>query len=137
DATRDVLIGGGRIVALAPDLSDHPAAGTATVVNVAGLVVTPGLIDVHVHFREPGQTAKENIQSGAQCAARGGFTSVVCMPNTKPAIDDAAVVGLVRQRAREAACVRVHVAGAITRELRGEELAPIGALHRAGVVAIT
>jgi dihydroorotase len=137
DATRDVLICGGRIAALAPDLSDHPQARGATVVNVAGLVIAPGLIDIHVHFREPGQTAKENIASGAQCAARGGFTSVVCMPNTKPAIDDAAAVGLVRDRAREQACIRIFVAGAITKDLQGEELAPIGALHQAGVVAIT
>lgn len=137
DATRDVLIRGDRIAAVAPDLSDHPDAAPATVVHVAGLVVSPGLIDIHVHFREPGQTAKETIASGARAAARGGFTSVVCMPNTSPAIDDAAVMGLVRDRAREQACIRVFVAGAITRALAGQELAPIGALHRAGIVAIS
>ncbi len=137
DATRDVLMQGGRIVAVEPDLSGHPDARSATVVNVAGLVVAPGLIDLHVHFREPGQTAKETIASGAQCAARGGFTSVVCMPNTQPAIDDAAVVGLIRERALRQASVRVFIAGAITREIAGNELAPIGALRGAGVVAIT
>lgn len=137
DATRDVLIRDGKIEALAPSLGDHPGARSAKVVDVSGLVVSPGLIDVHVHLREPGQTSKENIQSGAACAARGGFTSVICMPNTKPAIDDAAVVGLIRDRARQQACVRVYVTGAITKDIAGESLAPIGALHRAGVVAIT
>lgn len=137
DATRDVLLRDGKIEAMGPSLSDHPAAREAAVIDVSGLVVTPGLIDIHVHLREPGQTAKENIQSGAACAARGGFTSVVCMPNTKPAIDDAAVVGLIRDRARQQACIRVYVTGAITKDIAGENLAPIGALHRAGVVAIT
>lgn len=136
DGTRDLLLKNGRVAALGTDLASHPEARGVRVVDAAGLVVSPGLIDLHVHFREPGQTAKENIASGAQCAARGGFTSVVCMPNTKPAIDDAAVVGLVKERAREA-CVRVYVTGAITKDLAGEALAPIGALHRAGVVAIT
>lgn len=137
DATQDVLIRGDRIRALGRDLTDHPEARDIAVVEVGGRVVCPGLIDIHVHFREPGQTAKETIATGAECAARGGFTTVVCMPNTKPAIDDPAVVGLVRDRAREQARVRVCVAGAITKDLEGKALAPIGALHRAGVVAIT
>jgi dihydroorotase len=137
DATLDVLLRGGRIVAIAPDLSDHPEVRGVGVVDVSGRVVTPGLVDLHVHFREPGQTSKENIESGALCAARGGFTSVVCMPNTRPAIDDPAAVGLVKDRAQARACVRVFVAGAITKDIAGEELAPIGSLHRAGVVAIT
>lgn len=137
DATQDLLLVGGRIAAVGADLASHPAAAGAAVVEVAGRVVTPGLIDLHVHFREPGQTSKESIATGAQCAARGGFTAVVCMPNTKPAIDDAAAVGLVRDRARQHACVRVFVAGAITKDIAGEELAPIGSLSRAGVVAIT
>jgi dihydroorotase len=137
DAIRDVLLADGRIVAVGTDLASHPLSAGAVTVDVSGRVVAPGLIDLHVHLREPGQTAKESIATGAQCAARGGFTSVVCMPNTKPAIDDAAVVGLVRDRARQQASVRVFVAGAITKDIAGEELAPIGALARAGVVAIT
>lgn len=137
DATRDVLIRGGRIHALAPDLSAHPDAAGVPIVDVSRLVVSPGLVDLHVHFREPGQTSKETVASGSRCAARGGFTSVVCMPNTKPSIDDAAVVGWVRDRAQTQACIRIFVAGAITKDIAGEELAPIGAMHRAGVVAIT
>ena len=137
DATLDVLIRDGRILAVGAALGTHPEAGGAAVIDVTGKVVVPGLIDLHVHFREPGQTSKESIATGAVCAARGGFTSVVCMPNTKPAIDDPAAVGLVRDRARSQACVRVFVAGAITKDLEGAELAPIGALAKAGVVAIT
>ncbi len=136
DATRDLLVRNGRVQAMETDLSGHPEAQGVPVVELGGLVVTPGLIDIHVHFREPGQTSKESIHTGALGAARGGFTSVVCMPNTKPVIDDAAVVGLVRSRAQEA-CVRVFVAGAITHDLAGGELSPIGALAKAGVVAIT
>ena len=137
DGTRDLLVHGGRIAALGSNLSEHPAARGVPVFEAAGLVVAPGLIDLHVHFREPGQTAKETIETGARCAARGGFTAVVCMPNTSPALDAAAAVGLVRDRAAQRACVRVFVAGAITKDLAGDELAPIGSLDRAGVVAIT
>lgn len=137
DATRDILLRDGRIAALAPDLSDHPETRAVPVVDLHGLIVTPGLIDLHVHFREPGQTTKEDIASGSRCAARGGFTTVVCMPNTQPSIDHAAAVGLVRETARKNATIRVLVAGAITQGIAGKELAPIGSLHRAGVVAIT
>jgi dihydroorotase len=105
--------------------------------DVRGLVVCPGLIDLHVHLREPGQVAKETIATGTAAAARGGFTSVVCMPNTSPAIDNASTVALIHERATEQGVVNVYVAGAITKNLAGEELAPIGSLKKAGVVAIT
>ncbi len=104
---------------------------------MAGLVVCPGLIDLHVHLREPGQSAKETIATGTQAAARGGFTSVVCMPNTSPAIDNAGTVALIRDKAARDGVVNVFVAGAITKGIAGEELAPIGSLKQAGVVAIT
>src|SRR5581483_11803643 len=100
-------------------------------------VVCPGLIDLHVHLREPGQTAKETIASGTASSARGGFTSVVCMSNTSPTIDNACTVSLIRDRAEQRGVVNVCVAGAITRNIAGEELAPIGSLKQAGVVAIT
>jgi len=106
-------------------------------VDVAGLVVCPGLIDLHVHLREPGQSAKESIATGTAAAARGGFTSVVCMPNTSPPIDSPATVALIRQKAAETGCVNVFVTGAITKGIAGEELAPIGSLKQAGIVAIT
>src|SRR5208282_1760830 len=106
-------------------------------IDAQGLVVCPGLIDLHVHLREPGQTAKENLATGTAAAARGGFTSVVCMPNTVPAIDTAGTVALIRERAAREGVMNVFVTGAITKNIAGEELAPIGGLKRAGVVAIT
>ncbi len=115
-----------------------PANGghASTTIDASGLIVAPGLIDSHVHFREPGQTHKETIVTGAWAAAAGGFTSVVCMPNTSPAADNPGTIGLIHERAREA-CVNVYITGAITKGLAGEELAPFGALKNAGVVALT
>lgn len=136
DAVADLLITDGRIAAVGAGAVQRAPADFRRL-DVSGLVVCPGLIDLHVHLREPGQTAKETIASGTAAAARGGFTSVVCMPNTAPAIDSAATVALVHERAKESAVVNVFVAGAITKGIAGEELAPIGSLHRAGVVAIT
>src|SRR5439155_19646527 len=109
----------------------------AAKLDARGLVVCPGLIDLHVHFREPGQSAKETIATGTAAAARGGFPSVVCMPNTSPAIDNPSTVALIREKAEREGIVNVFVAGAITKNIAGEELAPIGSLQDAGVVAIT
>ena len=92
---------------------------------------------MHVHLREPGYSAKETIATGTAAAARGGFTSMVCMPNTSPSIDNAGTVALIHERATQQAAVNVYVAGAITKNIAGEELAPIGSLKQAGVVAIT
>jgi dihydroorotase len=92
---------------------------------------------MHVHLREPGRSDKETFATGTLCAARGGFTSVVCMPNTTPVADNTGTIAFIKQRAAEAACVNVFPTGAITKELKGEELAPIGSLKKAGVVAIT
>jgi dihydroorotase len=136
DEVTDLLILDGKISAFGPEAAKRAPADIKKL-NVAGLVVCPGLIDLHVHLREPGQTAKETIASGTAAAARGGFTSVVCMPNTAPAIDSAATVALVHERAKQAAVVNVFVAGAITKGIAGEELAQIGALKKTGVVAIT
>ncbi len=134
DSIADVLITNGKIAATGKNLS--VPGGTETF-DARGKIVSPGLIDLHVHLREPGQTAKETIATGTAAAARGGFTSVVCMPNTSPAIDNAGTVALIHERARAQGSVNVFVAGAITKGIAGEELAPIGGLKRAGVVAIT
>ncbi len=129
---RDVFVRDGKIVvSLGDDGHD------AQVVNAAGKIVTPGLIDLHVHLREPGRSDKETIETGALCAARGGFTSVVCMPNTTPTADNTGTIAFIRQRAAAVSCVNVFPTGAISKDLKGEELAPIGSLKRAGVVAIT
>jgi dihydroorotase len=131
DVPGDLAIVDGRIAAEIPNgqLFDE--------IDCRGLIVAPGLIDLHVHFREPGQSAKETIATGARAAAAGGFTSVVCMPNTSPAVDNPSVVSWIREKAEREACVNVFTTGAITKAIAGEELAPIGSMARAGIVALT
>ncbi|HEV7925874.1 MAG TPA: dihydroorotase [Verrucomicrobiae bacterium] len=136
DAVSDVLILDGKISAVGGNLASRAPAQTPQF-DATGMVVCPGLIDLHAHLREPGQAAKETIASGTAAAARGGFASVVCMPNTSPAIDNAGTVALIRERAQRESKINVFVAGAITRGIAGEELAPIGSLKAAGVIAIT
>jgi len=136
DAVADLLILEGKIAAVGGEAA-LSAPANAKRKDVCGLVVCPGLIDLHVHLREPGQTAKETIASGTAAAARGGFTSVLCMPNTSPAIDNSGTVALIRDLAAAQGVVNVYVSGAITKGLAGEELASIGSLKKAGVVAIT
>jgi dihydroorotase len=134
DETADVFIENGKITTLKPGLSEKQQVER---IDVSGLIVCPGLIDLHVHLREPGQSAKETMATGTAAAARGGFTSVVCMPNTSPPIENAATVAWIREKAEREARVNVFITGAITRNIAGEELAPIGSLKQAGVVAIT
>ena len=130
DEVADLYIADGRIT------SEHPG-NDAEVIDASGLIVAPGLIDLHVHLREPGFGWKETIASGARAAAAGGFTTIVCMPNTSPAADSPSTVTWIKDRAAETACVNVLPTGAISKGLAGEELAPIGSLAQAGVVAIT
>jgi dihydroorotase len=106
-------------------------------IDARNLIVSPGLIDIHVHFREPGFGWKETIESGSRSAAAGGFTTVVCMPNTSPVADSPSTIAWIKNRAAEMSRVRVLPTGAISKNLAGEELAPIGSLAQAGVVAIT
>ncbi len=134
DSVADVLILGGKISAVGKNLS---APAGVEKFDAKGKIVSPGLIDLHVHLREPGQTAKESIATGTAAAAHGGSTSIVCMPNTSPAIDNAGTVALIHERAKAEGAVNVFVTGAITKGIAGEELAPIGGLKKAGVVAIT
>jgi dihydroorotase len=133
DEVGDLLVIEGRI----STRTDLPHDIAVPVIEAAGLIVTPGLIDMHVHLREPGGSQKETIATGTRAAAAGGFTSIVAMPNTNPPADGPNTIALMRQRALEAAYVNVFMTGCITVGMKGEQLAPLGALHKAGVVAIT
>jgi dihydroorotase len=134
DGVRDVLIDGDRIARVGIDL---PVDG-ATVVEIPdGLVICPGFIDMHVHLREPGQEHKETIATGTASAVAGGFTAVACMPNTTPVNDDANVTAYILARAADANLARVYPIGAVSRSSKGELLADIGDLRKAGCVAIT
>ncbi len=133
DKIADVLVEDGKIKAIGENLE---AAGSE-VYDATGKVVTPGLIDLHVHFREPGQEAKEDFESGANAAAAGGFTTVCTMPNTKPAVDDAAMVRSLEKRAEDVAKVHVKIIGAVTKGQEGKELAELGDMIEAGAVAFS
>ncbi len=133
DEICDILVEDGKIAAIGKKL---PAAG-AEVVDVKGLVVTPGLIDMHVHFREPGQEAKEDFESGSRAAAAGGFTTVAVMPNTKPVVDSSILVNGLKERARQASVMHIEVIGALTKGQQGTELAEVGDMSAAGAVAFS
>src|SRR5881398_2017876 len=133
DEVIDLLIIDGKVAPLfqLSTLNSQPDE-----IDASNLIVCPGLIDMHVHLREPGFGHKETIDSGARAAAAGGFTTIVCMPNTSPVADNPSTIAWIRNRAA-GACVNVLPTGAISKGLAGEELAPIGSLAQAGVVAIT
>ncbi|MDY4697373.1 MAG: dihydroorotase [Selenomonas montiformis] len=133
DQVADVLIEDGKIKAIAADLT----AEDAEVYPAEGKIVTPGLVDLHVHFREPGQEAKEDFESGSKAAAAGGFTTVCTMPNTKPVVDSAAMVRSLERRAEEAARVHIRMIGAVTKNQEGKELAELGDMIEAGAVAFS
>src|SRR5579863_7210462 len=133
DGRADILIRDGRIEAVGTGLSDPDAFQF----DATGAIVAPGFIDMHVHLREPGGEHAETIDSGARAAAAGGFTTICCMPNTSPVNDSATVTSYIVQRARQLACVNVFPIGAITKGSLGDELAAIGSMREAGIVAIS
>jgi len=135
DGAFDVLIDGGAIARVAKDLT--PEAGTDVVDLPPGFVVCPGLIDMHVHLREPGQEHKETVATGTAAAVAGGFTAVACMPNTSPVNDNAGVTEYILKKAADASLARVYPIGAVSFGQKGERLADIAELRRAGCVAIT
>src|ERR1051325_7284007 len=130
DVVADVFLRDGKVSAIGIDAAKQ-AGPDCKRLDARGKIACPGLIDLHAHLREPGQSAKETIATGTLAAARGGFTSVVCMPNTSPAIDNAGTVALIKEKAARDGVVNVFVTGAITKEISGEELAPIGSLKQA------
>jgi len=133
DRVADVVIDDGRIV----EIGDNLSIEDGTIIECAEKIVVPGLVDVHVHLREPGYEYKEDIESGTRAAAHGGFTAVACMPNTNPICDEGSAVRFVVERAAERGKVRVHPIGALTVGLKGEALAEMGDMLCAGAVAFS
>jgi dihydroorotase len=137
DSAQDILLDGEKIVELAAPgklTSDHK---NAEVFDATGLIVAPGFIDLHAHLREPGQESSETIETGTRSAARGGFTAVCCMPNTKPVNDNASVTRFILDRAKTGAGVRVWPIGAASVGSKGEAIAEIAAMKEAGIVAVS
>lgn len=126
----DLRVENGKIAELAEHLEGEG-------IDCAGLTIFPGLIDMHVHLREPGFEKKENIESGSRAAVKGGFTQMCCMPNTKPVTDNKVVVSYIKNRAREVGLCKVNPIGAITEGQEGKNLAAIGAMKAAGAVAVS
>ncbi|MBI2160539.1 MAG: dihydroorotase [Candidatus Rokubacteria bacterium] len=134
DAVQDLLIADGKIEKLGKNLA---APAGAEVVDARGKLVCPGFIDIHVHLREPGYEYKETVATGTRAAAAGGFTAVACMANTNPVNDNGAVTDYILARARVEGAVRVYPIGAVTKNLKGEELAELAELAEAGCVAFS
>jgi dihydroorotase len=134
DGVFDILIDGDRIARVGKNL---PADGASVIEVPAGFVVCPGLIDMHVHLREPGQEHKETVATGVASAVAGGFTAVACMPNTAPINDNAGVTEFILKKAAEAGLARVYPIGAVSRGSKGEQLADIAELKAAGCVGLS
>jgi len=133
DAFMDILIVDDRIAEIRPnlDISD------ATIIDLSGMTVTPGLIDMHVHFRDPGYEYKEDIESGSMSAAAGGFTAVACMPNTNPPIDNSALIEYVKSKAAKVGKVKVLPIGCVSKGQKGEEITEMGDMAEVGAVAFS
>ncbi len=133
DGTFDLLLAEGRIVSIQPEIRVE----ADRVVEASGLLVVPGLIDLHVHLREPGFEHKETIGSGSRAAARGGFTTICCMPNTSPVADSVEIIRFIKEKARKEAVVNVLPVAAVTVGQKGQELAPLTELAEAGAAAFS
>ncbi|MFN0087732.1 MAG: dihydroorotase [Blastocatellia bacterium] len=133
EAQRDLLIRDGRVAAIEPSI----LAEEIEILDASGLIVAPGFIDLHVHLREPGFEYKETIEAGARAAIAGGFTSVCCMPNTQPINDNSSVTSFIIEQASKARSANVFPIGAITVGSKGEQLAEIGEMKKAGIVAVS
>ncbi len=130
---KDILVENGKIVKIADEI---PANGGVEI-DATGKHIFPGLIDMHVHLREPGFERKEDIESGSKAAVKGGFTQICCMPNTNPVVDNKVVVTYIKAREKEVNLCKIHPIGAITKGLAGEQMASIAGMKKAGAVAIS
>lgn len=137
DGIFDIYIEDGVIQEIEPSLDYDYDGIDMEVIEADGLIVAPGLIDMHCHLRDPGFEYKEDIETGTKSAAMGGFTSVACMPNTDPVVDNKTVVEYIISKARQNGVVNVYPIGSITKGMRGEELADIGEMKFAGIVAVS
>lgn len=136
DEIADILIDGDIIVKIEKNIDTNKIERIEKVIDARGKIVSPGLIDIHVHFRDPGLTYKEDIQTGSNAAAKGGFTTVVCMANTKPVVDNKEILEYILNEAKEAP-INVLQTAAVTKELRGIQLVDMDALNEAGAVGFT
>src|SRR6266487_5732707 len=136
DAALDVLVDAETIKEVAP-AGKIAAPQNAEVFDASGLIVAPGFIDLHAHLREPGQESSETIETGTKSAARGGFTAVCCMPNTKPVHDNASITRFIVDKARTVGAIRVWPIGAASIGSQGEAIAEIAAMKEAGIVAVS
>ncbi len=137
DGPGALLVEDGKVLAIGADAARHPQAAGAEVLEGGGAVLAPGLVDLHVHFREPGQTRKECIETGGRAAVAGGFSSVCAMANTKPVNDNVAITEMMLSRAAKAGQCRYFPIGTVSRDMKGEELADMGTLKAAGCVAFS
>lgn len=128
----DILVKDGKITRIAPDITDD----SEEIIEAKGLVVAPGLIDTHIHFRDPGFTYKEDIHTGAKASAKGGFTTVICMANTSPTVDNVDTLKDNLERASKEA-IRIYQAAAISHSLKGQEEVDMNALKEAGACGFT
>lgn len=133
EVNRDILIEDNKISRIGEGISD----AADQIIDAKGLAVLPGLVDAHCHLRDPGYEYKEDIKSGSISAAKGGFTSIACMPNTNPVIDNESIVRTIMEKASHEAVVNVYPIGAITKGLEGNELAEMGSMKAAGIVAVS
>ena len=133
DSTKDILIVDGSIA----EIKEEIQISDAEEINLSKMIITPGLIDIHVHFREPGYEYKEDIESGCKSAAAGGFTAVACMPNTNPPIDNSALVEFVKSRAEKVGMTRVMPIGCVSKGQEGKEITEMGDMAQAGAVAFS
>ena len=137
DEVMDIYVADGIIQEVGKDIETQVAGVEMEVIDAAGMTVVPGLVDMHVHLRDPGQEYKEDIETGTKAAVMGGVTSVACMPNTKPVVDNKAIVSYIINKAKEVGYANVYPIGAVSKGLEGKELAEIGEMKFAGAVAIS